>query len=312
MISIVIPLFNEEKSLLELYESLIGIINGIDKTYEIIFVDDGSTDGSLLILKELARKNSHVRVFSFRKNQGKAEALSFAFAKSKGDYIVTLDADLQDKPVEIPKLLEKAKNGWDLVCGWRKNRQDSKIKVLSSRLFNLIVQKLWGLSLHDYNCGLKVYKKDAAQSLRIYGGLHRFIPLLVYQQGFTVCEEAVVHEKRKHGKSKFGFSKIWKDLPDIFTVIFLSRYSSRPFHFFGTIGGMLVFSGICILGYLTFIWFQGESIGRRPLLFLGMLLILSGFQVFFTGFLADLIINISYKNGLEDEDAGNKLKYISR
>lgn len=312
MISVIVPFFNEEESLYPLYEEIIKYVSHLNNEYEIIFVDDGSNDRSLEIAKKIAQKNKKIRLFSFRRNYGKAEALALGFDKALGEYIVTIDADLQDSPSEIPHLLNKVNEEWDLVCGWRKNRQDTKIKVLSSQLFNAIVQKIWGLSLHDYNCGLKVFKKDAAKSLRIYGGLHRFIPLLVYQQGFTVCEEPVMHERRKYGKSKFGFSKVWKDFPDMFTMIFLSRYSNRPFHFFGPIGGILIMIGISVLGYLSFIWFQGQSIGRRPLLFLGMLLILSGFQIFFTGFLADLILNISHRNGQGSEDERYRLKYTSR
>lgn len=218
------------------------------------------------------------------------------FIKAKGDYIVTLDADLQDKPEEIQKLLKKAKEGYELVCGWRKNRRDSLPKVISSKFFNFLVGFFWGLKLHDHNCGLKVYKKEVAKSLNLYGGMHRFIPLLVYQQGFTITEVEVSHEKRRFGKSKYGISKLWKDLPDIFTMLFLTRYSHKPLHFFGTVGVILLFFGLVILGYLSFIHFQGHAIGRRPLLFLGMLLVLSGFQVVFTGFLADLIINLSHKN----------------
>lgn len=299
MISIIIPFFNEEESLLILYKEIIKYLPQLDKEYEIIFIDDGSNDGSLLVAKEIAQKNKKVRLFSFRRNYGKAEALVFGFQKANGDYIVTLDADLQDSPSEISKLLTKIKEGYDLVCGWRKDRQDSSPKVFASRLFNFLAGFFWGLRLHDYNCGLKVLTREAAKSLHLYGGLHRFLPLIAYQQGFTVAEVPVSHEKRRFGSSKYGFSKLWTDLPDMFTMLFLTRYGSRPLHFFGLVGGILFAIGILVLGYLSFIWLQGQSIGRRPLLFLGMLLVLSGFQVFFTGFLADLIINISQNKRTE-------------
>ena len=300
MISIIVPLFNEGESLNLFYDELVKEIRKLDENYEIIFIDDGSTDNSLKILKEIAAKDKKVNAYSFRKNQGKAEALTLGFQKSKGDYIVTLDADLQDKPEEISKLLEKAKGGnWGLVCGWRKDRKDSMTKVISSRLFNFLAGMFWGLKLHDYNCGLKLYSKEAAKSLNLYGGMHRFIPLLVHEQGFTVTEIAVDHDKRKYGNSKYGFSKVWKDLPDIFTMLFLSKYSKRPFHFFGAAGAFLVLIGVVILGYLTMLRILGETIGQRPLLFFGMLLVISGFQLFFTGFLADLIINISHKQDKE-------------
>lgn len=313
MISIIVPFFNEEESLLVLYKEIIKYLPQLDKEYEIIFVDDGSKDGSLEIVKKITQKNKNVRIFSFRRNYGKTEALSVGFAKAKGDYVVTLDADLQDKPSEIKKLLKKAKEGWDLVCGWRKNRKDSLPKVFFSKIFNSLAGKLWGLRIHDYNCGLKVYSEEAVKSLRLYGGFHRFIPVLLYTQGFLVSEEVVDHDARKFGKSKFGISKLWKDLPDIFTMVFLIKYSNRPFHFFGTIGFILIAIGLLILGYLSILHFQGQTIGRRPLLFFGMLLVLSGFQVFFTGFLADLIINtlsqVQRKNVWEKEDF--LLKYTS-
>ena len=295
MISIVIPVLNEKDSLLILYEEIIKFIPNLDSSYEIIFVDDGSTDGSFDILKGFEERNNNVLIFSFRKNQGKAEALTFGFQKAKGDYIVTLDADLQDKPSEISKLLNKLDEGWDLVCGWRKDRRDSLLKILSSRFFNILASFLWGFKLHDYNCGLKAYAKETAKSLTLYGGMHRFIPLLAHEQGFTVTEIPVEHDKRKYGKSKYGFSKILKDFPDMFTMLFLNRYSKRPLHFFGLVGGFLIMIGAVILIYLTTIWFMGESIGRRPLLLFGILLLIAGLQIFFTGFLAELIINVSQR-----------------
>lgn len=300
MLSIVVAAYNEEESLRSFHKELVFVIRKFNWDCEIIFVDDGSTDGSLKILKEFEKKDRNVKVYSFRKNNGKAEALTLGFQKAKGDYVVTLDADLQDKPKEIFKLLKKAKTGaWDVVCGWRRERKDSIRKIFSSKLFNSITSIFWGLKLHDYNCGLKFYSREAAKSLNLYGGMHRFTPLLAHDQGFTVTEVAVEHDERKYGKSKYEFSKIWKDLPDMFTMLFLTRYSKRPLHFFGAVGGIFLFFGILISIYLTIIHFQGYAIGRRPLLFLGMLLIISGLQVLFTGFLADLIINVSHKQDKE-------------
>lgn len=307
MLSIVIPLYNEQESVNALYAELLAVLEKQDLQYEIIFVDDGSHDMSLELLKKLTQKNKRIRVFSFRRNQGKAEALTLGFQKAKGDIIVTLDADLQDKPEEIKKLVGKLEEGWDVVCGWRKKRSDPTTKVISSKFFNTLASFFWGLHLHDYNCGLKAFTKDAAKSLDLYGGMHRFIPLLAFQQGFRVTEVPVLHDKRKYGHSKYGFSKIFKDLPDIFTMLFLSKYSSRPLHFFGAAGGILLLTGVIILGYLSLIWLGGESIGRRPLLFLGMLLVLAGLQVFFTGFLADLIINLTRRK----DKAEHVLKYAS-
>lgn len=299
MLSIVVPIFNEKGSLPALYKNLSFVMKSIKEQYELIFIDDGSTDGSFELLKELEKRDKKIRIFSFRKNQGKSEALTLGFSKAGGDYVITLDADLQDKPSEIPKLLKKVKEGWSVVCGWRVNRHDPSLKVFSSRFFNFLARLFWNINLHDYNCGFKIYTREAAKSLHLYGGLHRFIPLLIHQQGFTITEVPINHEKRKFGKSKYGFSKLWRDLPDIFTMIFLSRYSSRPLHFFGMVGGLLFIAGTVILIYLSIIHFQGQAIGRRPLLFLGMLLVLSGFQVFFTGLLADLIISISYNKKKE-------------
>ena len=300
MISAVVAAYNEKESLSPFYKELSLELKKLKMDYEIIFVDDGSTDESLKIIKKFAEKDKNIRIYSLRKNSGKAEALSLGFQKAKGDYIVTLDADLQDKPKEIAKLLNKAKTGgWDMVCGWRRERRDSAKKVISSKFFNFIVFAFWKLRLHDYNSGLKLYSKEAAKSLNLYGGMHRFTPLLAYDQGFSVTEVPVEHDIRRFGKSKYGFSKIWRDLPDIFTMLFLTRYSKRPLHFFGAIGGIFLLIGILISIYLTIVHFQGYAIGRRPLLFLGMLLIIAGFQVLFTGFLADLIINISQKQKRE-------------
>lgn len=311
MISAVVPVFNEQESLKAFYKVLMSNLPKLDKAYEIVFVDDGSTDKTLEILKDLEAKNTNIKILSFRKNRGKAEALTSGFKIAKGDFIVTLDADLQDRPEEIIKLIQKQKKGFDLVFGWRKDRKDTVQKKISSKLFNFLVGVFWGVKFHDYNCGLKLYKKEAAKSLNLYGGMHRFIPLLASENGFNVAEIPVTHEKRKFGKSKYGFSKIFKDIPDIFTILFLTKYAKRPLHFFGVAGGILSGIGLFVLLYLTIIHFQGVEIGRRPLLFFGMLLVLAGFQVLFTGFLADLIIHLIHENnGKEKADEGVKYKSV--
>jgi len=297
MISAVVPAFNEEESLNEFYKVLYTNLVKLDRDYEIIFIDDGSTDATLEILKKLASKDKKIRIFSFRKNRGKAEALTVGFQTAKGDYIVTLDADLQDRPEEIGKLLDKANEGFDLVSGWRKDRKDALKTRLSSKLFNFIMSAFWGVHLHDYNCGLKLYTRETAQSLNLYGGMYRFIPLLVAEKGFDVTEIPVVHEKRQFGKSKYGFSKIFKDIPDMFTILFLSRYAKRPLHFFGLVGGIISAIGFFIIVYLSILHFMGQRIGNRPLLTIGMLLFLAGLQLLFTGLLADLILHISQKDG---------------
>lgn len=299
MISVVVPVYNEDESLEAFYSTLQDALKEIEEKAEIIFVDDGSNDTSLAILQVFEKNNPAVRVFSFRKNIGKAEALSIGFQKAKGGKIVTLDADLQDDPFEVKKLIDKLNEGYDLVCGWRKDRKDAPKKVISSKLFNSLARVFWGLTLHDYNCGLKAYTSDAAKSITLYGGFHRFIPLLVYQGGFRVTEEPVKHHVRKYGKSKFGFSKLWRDLPDIFTMLFLARYSARPLHFFGTVGLLMLGIGFFILLYLTILWFSGQTIGDRPLLLFGILLVLSGLQVCMSGFLAELLINLLNKRKMD-------------
>lgn len=312
MLSFVVPVLNEEESLNAFYNELNRAIKELRQDYEIIFIDDGSTDRSLEILKKLTKEDPKIRIFSFRRNLGKAEALTLGFIKAKGDYIITLDADLQDKPTEINKLLEKAKDGTEVVSGWRKNRRDkSKMKIIS-RLFNTVMGWLFDLHLHDYNCGLKLYTKDAAKSIRLYGGLHRFIPLLAYEQGFIVDEVVIEHAPRVFGKSKYSFSKLWKDLPDMFTLVFLVKYGKRPLHFFGIIGGILTFIGFIFLGYLAILHFLGARIGNRPLLLFGMLFALAGFQIFFTGFIADLMIHISRtRESLDESHAHFPIKFSS-
>ncbi|HVZ59057.1 MAG TPA: glycosyltransferase family 2 protein [Patescibacteria group bacterium] len=306
MLSIVVPVYNEEESLPHFFVELISQLKKIREPFEVIFVDDGSVDNSFNILKEFEANNKDVRLFSFRKNAGKAEALSLGFAKALGEIIITLDADLQDQPSEIPHFLAKHKEGYDVVCGWRKERKDaSKMKIIS-KLFNYVLNKAFDLTIHDYNCGFKLYTRDAAKSLHLYGGLHRFIPILVYEQGFSVTEIPVRHEVRKYGESKYKFSKI-KDLPDMFTMLFLMKYMQRPLHFFGAVGGLLSLIGTLILLYLTILHFLGESIGRRPLLIFGFVFVVTGLQIFFTGFLAELLINISQKG----EHHNYPLKYLS-
>ncbi len=308
MLSVIVPVFNEEESVLHFYDELKKLLPGLTREHEIVFIDDGSNDSTLALIKDLEKKDNNLRVFSFRRNHGKAEALTFGFQKAKGNLILTLDADLQDKPSEIIKLLDKQKEGYDLVSGWRKDRKDSFAKVIFSKVFNNFASMFWGTKLHDYNCGLKLYTQDAAKSLNLYGGMHRFIPLLVAQEGFRITEVSVVHDIRKYGKSKYSAWKVLTQMPDMMTMLFLSKFSQRPSHFFGFFGALLVFFGVLISLYLTLLHFQGESIGRRPLLFLGMLLILAGMQVAFTGLIADLILSISKK----DQIKSISLKYSGR
>lgn len=309
MLSVVVPVFNEEESAVHFYQALKKVLPTLSRNFEIIFIDDGSWDKTLKILQDLERKDKKVKVFSFRRNHGKAEALTFGFQKAKGDLILTMDADLQDKPSEIKKLIEKQKEGYDLVSGWRKNRKDSPAKIIFSKMFNLMASFFWKINLHDYNCGLKLYTSESAKTLNLYGGMHRFIPLLLAQEGFSVAEAPVVHDVRRYGKSKYNAIKVLTQMPDMMSMLFLSKYSKRPLHFFGFIGAFVFSLGFLISIYLSILHFQGESIGRRPLLFLGMLLIISGLQIAFTGLIADLILHISSKN---ETTSKILLKYSSK
>lgn len=309
MLSVIIPVFNEEESVLHFYKELVKLLPSWSKDAEIIFIDDGSADNSLNIIKDLEKKDRRIRIFSFRRNHGKAEALTFGFQKAEGDLILTLDADLQDKPSEVKKLLNKQKEGYDLVSGWRKDRKDSFAKIIFSKVFNLLASFFWGIRLHDYNCGLKLYTKDAAKSVNLYGGMHRFIPLLVAEAGFSVTEVPVVHDERKYGKSKYNAIKVLTQMPDMMTMLFLSKFGKRPLHFFGFMGAILFGLGVLIGIYLSILHFMGQSIGTRPLLLLGLLLMILGIQIAFTGLIADLILNISSKN---EKTSSILLKYSSR
>lgn len=297
--SFVIPIYNEEESIAELVEQIKLVCTKMKVSYEVLFIDDGSTDKTLQILKSLSSKNRDIKVYSFRKNLGKSPALSLGFQESKGKYIVTLDGDLQDDPKNVPSLYKKLSEGsFDLVSGWRKDRKDKKLKIISSKLFNrLAVPFLFGIKLNDLNCGLKMYTKELAQDLHLYGGMHRFIPILANELGYSVAELPVVHHQRKFGYSKYKFSKILTDIPDLITIYFLTKYTRRPLHFFSKIGLALFIIGFGILIYLTIEWIGGHSIGRRPLLTFGTLFVMAGIQTIFTGLLADLIVNIDHKNG---------------
>lgn len=295
MLSVIVPILNEEESVVNFHNELLKYLPKLSDSYEIIFIDDGSQDKTLEIVKKLAEEDKNIRIYSFRRNHGKAEALTFGFQKAEGDLMITMDGDLQDKPSEIEKLLNKQKEGYDLVSGWRKNRKDSFIKVIFSKTFNAFASIFWGVKLHDLNCGLKLYTKETAKSLNLYGGMHRFIPLLAAQEGFRITEVPIVHDKRRFGKSKYNAIKVLTQMPDMATMLFLSKYSKRPLHFFGFVGAILFGLGILISIYLSILHFQGEVIGRRPLLILGMLLIISGLQVGFTGLIADLVLNVSSK-----------------
>lgn len=290
--SIVIPVFNEDESLRELVANIKGAFLNNKKSYEIIFIDDGSTDRSFEILRQFEYANKNIKVYSFRKNLGKSPALMLGFQKATGRFIVTLDADLQDDPTNIMSLYQRlTKSKLDLVTGWRKQRKDSSFKVVTSKIFNKTVSIMFGVKLHDLNSGLKLYRSETAKELRIYGGMHRFIPIIAADIGFSVGEKDILHHARKYGVSKYKFTKVFTDIPDLITIYFITKYNRRPLHFFGKIGGLLFSAGLVALLYLFYLRLAGERIGDRPLLLFGILLVLVGLQIALTGLVADLIVN---------------------
>ena len=301
-ITIVIPVLNEDESLPELIARIQEAFNKLKKKYEILFIDDGSNDGSLKLLQKYAKDNSNINVVSFRRNLGKSTALTVGFKKAKGNFVLTMDADLQDDPDNIAKLIEAQKDGdYDLVSGWRKNRKDSLLKIVNSRFFNnFIIPMLFGLKFNDMNSGLKLYKRDLAKEIKIYGGMHRFIPILASEMGFTVKEVPTHHNPRKFGHSKYKSTKIFTDIPDLMTMYFLVKYTKRPLHFFSKLGGTLLLIGSAILMYLVVLRLLGETIGGRPILIFGVLFVIAGIQTIFTGLLADLMVNFHRSDSDED------------
>lgn len=288
-ISVVIPLYNEEESLEPLYYELTAVLEAIGHGYEIVFVNDGSTDGSATVLARLCDKDQRVRVLHFRRNFGKAAALTEGFKEADGDIIITLDADLQDDPKEIPHFLEKLSEGYDLVTGWKVKRLDPRSKTIPSKLFNKVASLTTGVHLHDFNCGFKAYRREVIENVDIYGELHRYIPALAYGNGFKVAEIGINHRARKYGKSKYGMARFTRGLLDLLTVLFITRYTKKPLHLFGSLGLGLFLTGLVINGYLALVWIGGESIGRRPLLMLGVLFMILGVQFVSHGLLAEMI-----------------------
>ncbi len=289
MISFVIPAYNEEESLRELYERIIVNMEPTGHSCEIIFVDDGSTDKSLEVLTALHEEDSRVKVIQFRRNFGKAAALMAGFAQAEGEIIFTMDADLQDDPVEIPRFLEKLGDGYDLVTGWKYPRLDPITKTAPSKLANFAIRLGSGMDLHDFNCGYKAMRAEVARELKLYGELHRYIPVLANWRGFNVTEIKVKHHPRQFGKSKYGVRRLSRGLFDFITVVYLTRFTRRPLHFFGWMGLISLAFGLVIDGYLSVIWLMGEPIGHRPLLTLGTLLIIIGAQFFTLGLLAEMV-----------------------
>ena len=296
-ISIVIPLLNEEESLAELYQWLIKVLTINRFSYEIIFVDDGSTDGSWRVIMQLAEKDAQVRGIRFLRNYGKSQALHAGFKAAEGEVVITMDADLQDSPDEIPALYEMIiKDNYDLVSGWKKKRYDSVLaKNLPSKLFNWAARKTSGLTLHDFNCGLKAYKKDVIKNVEVSGEMHRYIPVLAKNAGFNrITEKVVQHQARKYGVTKFGMSRFINGFLDLITISFLSHFGKRPMHFFGALGVLMFFIGFLFSAYLgidkLFINPNGRLIADRPQFYLALTTMLIGTQFFIAGFLGEIIL----------------------
>jgi glycosyltransferase involved in cell wall biosynthesis len=296
-ISVVIPLLNEEESLNELYDWIVKVMQSNRYSYEILFIDDGSTDSSWKVIKKLSAKDNNVKGIRFQKNYGKSQALNAGFKKVIGDVIITMDADLQDSPDEIPDLYNSIKNeGYDLISGWKKKRYDSTIrKNLPSKLFNAAARKTSGLKLHDFNCGLKAYKKEVVKNIDVSGEMHRYIPVLAKNAGFTkINEKVVAHQARKYGITKFGMDRFINGFLDLITIWFLSKFGKRPMHLFGLLGTIMFIIGFCFAFYLgfekLFLVPTGRLITERPEFYISLATMTIGTQFFLAGFLGEIIL----------------------
>ena len=289
MISVVIPVHDEERSVALLYEELESALQPAGEPWEAVFVDDGSADGTFAALTRLHARTPNTRVVRLRRNFGKSTALAAGFGQAEGEIIVTIDGDLQDDPAEIPRLLAKLDEGFDLVSGWKTHRRDPFRRRLLSRIFNAVAGRVSGLRLHDMNCGLKAYRAEVVHGLALYGELHRFIPVLAHYRGFRVAELPVNHRPRSHGRSRYGLERYLRGFLDLLTVTFMGRYRHRPLHLFGGLGLVLGFLGAAVLVYLTVLKTMGEAIGHRPLLTLGVLLVVVGLQFFSLGLLSEMV-----------------------
>jgi len=289
-ISVVVPLYNERESLPELFQGISHVISRMKMKFEVIFVDDGSTDNSAEVISELHAKDDRAKLLQFRKNFGKSAALAAGFAHCQGRYVITIDADLQDDPEEIPALIAKLEQGYDLVSGWKKHRQDPYRRRLASRFYNLATSIISGIKLHDFNCGLKAYRQEVVEILDIYGELHRYLPVIAHQQGFRVTEMVVKHHSRKYGTTKFGAARYSKGFFDLLTVTFLTRYKKRPMHLFGIVGMFTFLTGLgisIVLAYQRL--FADKFLSNRPILFLGILMIIVGIQFISLGLIGEMI-----------------------
>jgi glycosyltransferase involved in cell wall biosynthesis len=297
-ISVVAPAFDEERSVALLFDELQAALDPLDAPWEVVFVDDGSRDGTFAALTRLHDAHDNVRVVRLRRNFGKSAALAAGFEQARGEVVVTIDADLQDDPAEIPRLLAKLDEGFDLVSGWKSRRRDPWTRRVLSRIFNRLASVVSGVTLHDVNCGLKAYRAEVVHDLRIYGELHRFLPVLAHERGYRVAELPVNHRPRNHGRSRYGLERYLRGFLDLLTVSLVGRYRHRPLHLFGGVGLVLGAIGTLVLAYLTVLKVTGEAIGHRPLLILGVLLVVVGLQLFSLGLLGEMI------RSLHEERAG--------
>jgi glycosyltransferase involved in cell wall biosynthesis len=296
-ISVVIPLLNEKDSLNELHDWIANVMQSNHFSYEIIFIDDGSTDGAWETIEMLSQKNNAVKGIRFFKNYGKSQALHAGFLETKGDVVITMDADLQDNPEEIPELYKMITDkGYDLVSGWKKKRYDSVIsKNIPSKLFNWAARKTSGVKLNDFNCGLKAYNKEVVKNINVYGEMHRYIPVLAKNEGFSnIGEKVVQHQARKYGKTKFGMERFINGFLDLISIWFLSKFGKRPMHFFGALGALMFFIGFCFAIYLgidkLFINPTGRLITQRPQFYIALVTMIIGTQFFVAGFLGEIIL----------------------
>lgn len=301
-ISVVIPLLNEEESLTELHNWIKKVMETHHFSYEVIFVDDGSTDNSWKVVQELAEKNNFVSAIRFFKNYGKSQALNVGFKQAKGDVVITMDADLQDSPDEIPALYSMiTTEGYDLVSGWKKKRYDSKIaKNLPSKLFNWAARKTSGLQLHDFNCGLKAYRKELIKNIDVSGEMHRYIPVLAKNAGYkNITEKVVQHQARKYGQTKFGMNRFINGFLDLITISFISHFGKRPMHFFGALGVLMFLLGFIFSAYLgidkLFINPHKRLITNRPEFFIALTTMVIGTQFFIAGFLGEIVLRAQNK-----------------
>jgi glycosyltransferase involved in cell wall biosynthesis len=293
-VSVLVPVKDEEATIHELATRVSAVLDRIGRSFEIIFVDDGSGDGTVQRIREAHAADRRVKLVRLRRNFGKAAALSAGFDQCRGRIIITMDGDLQDDPDEIPRFLETMEEkDLDLVSGWKHQRRDPASKRLPSLLFNWATRRIAGVDLHDFNCGFKAYRREVLEQISVYGELHRYIPVLASRRGFSVGEIPVNHHPRRHGVSKYGWDRLYKGLLDLITVLFITRYTRRPLHLFGAFGLIFLSGGFAINLYLAIRWLDGEYLSNRPLLLLGILLMLLGFQTLTTGLLGEMI---TFKN----------------